>query len=40
MKKLICILLIALMGMTAFAEAPGDRLGWDTLNALYDGSTN
>ena len=40
MKKLICILLIALMGMTAFAEAPGNRLGWDTLNALYDGSTN
>ena len=31
MKKLICILLIVLLGTTAFAEAPGNSLGFATL---------
>lgn len=40
MKKLICILLIALLGTTAFAEAPGNSLGFATLERLYDGTGN
>lgn len=40
MKKLICILLIALLGTTALAEAPGNSLGFETLERLYDGSAN
>lgn len=40
MKKLICILLIVLLGTTAFAEAPGNSLGFATLERLYDGTGN
>ncbi len=40
MKKIGCLILIMLLGMTASAETSGNQLGLNALQVLYDGTHN
>ena len=40
MKKVICLILMLLLGTTALAETSGNQLGLNALASLYDGTNN